>query len=120
MTQSSMATSFSQWGGSRVGFNSWLAMSSTWPFVRVEVAPDRFEFSEIPFFFLRPLVLTPATAHRLSIYTGLRPGSFMRPPRYLRVEHRVPGYPAFLLFYSFNLPRLVTELAQCGFVVEGT
>ena len=112
-----MPTSFSQWGGARVGTNYWLAVSLTWPFARVEVATDRFEFSEIPFFFLRPLVLTPATVGRLSIYTGLRRGSFTRPRRYLRVEHSVPGYPAFLLFYSFNLPRLVTELARCGFLV---
>ena len=113
-----MPTSFSQWGGARVGFRYWLAISATWPFARVEVAPDRFEFSEIPFFFLRPLVLTPGTVGRLSVYTGLRRGSFTRPSRYLRVEHSVPGYPAFLLFYSFNLPRLVTELVRCGFLVE--
>ena len=115
-----MLTSFSQWGGARIGTNYWLAVSLTWPFARVEVAADRFEFSVIPFFFLCPCVLTPTTVHRLSIYTGLRPGSFMRPPRYLRVEHSVRGYPPFLLFYSFNLPRLATELARCGFLVEST
>ena len=115
-----MPTSFSQWGGARIGANFWLGISLTCPFAWIEVAADRLEFSVFPFFFLRPCVLTPSSVRRLSIYTGLRRASMVCPPRYLRVEHSVRGYPPFLLFYSFNLPRLAMELARYGFLVEDT
>lgn len=114
-----MPTSFFQRGGARIGLSRWLGIALTWPFAWLSVAEERFEFSVFPFFFLRPCVLAPSTIRRLSIYTGLRPASMVRPPRYLRVEHAVRGYPPFLLFYSFDLPRLTRELARCGFLVEG-
>ena len=113
-----MAASFSQSGGARVGLHGWLSLSLSWPFAWIEVSQSRLEFSVFPFFFLRPCVLSPATVRRLSIYTGLRPGGFVRPPRYLRVEHRLHGYPPFLLFYSFNLPELARKPTQCGFRIE--
>ena len=115
-----MPTSFLQRGGARVGFSRWLAVALTWPFAWLSVAEGRCEFSVFPFFFLRPCVFTPSTVRRLSIYTGLRPASMVRPPRFLRVEHAVRGYPPFLLFYSFDLPQLIRELARHGFLVEGT
>ena len=113
-----MPKSFFHWGGAHIGFSRWLRIYLTWPFAWISVAEHRIEFSVSPFFFLCPCVLTPATVRRLSIYTSLRRGLMARPPRYLRVEHSIRGYPPFILFACLDLLRLTNELARCGFLVE--
>ena len=100
-------------GGIRWGDGPWTAQRATWPFAHLNICDDR-------------LILTmpdggfefPRTTVTQLVWKGSWLGRFLKLPwGALRIEHDVPDYPAFILFYSFNITAVCDNLRGAEFLV---
>ncbi len=96
-----MTSQFSQIGGARIGF-----INATWPFARLSADRDAIALRcLLKFTFPRDQIIA------LSRYRGFTSTG-------LQIEHRVPRYPGFMLFWTFNFERLKAELETLGYTVR--
>lgn len=95
---------FTQTGGYRVGRNELLAINASWPFGTLEVHRGQLVLRCIT----RLLAFPVASISRLSVHEGFLSTG-------LRVEHTVPEYPKFVVFWSSNIEDLRRELTHAGF-----
>jgi hypothetical protein len=96
-----MASTFRQVGGARIGF-----FNATWPFVWLSATPDGLSlWCGLRFTFPTERI------RRLSWHKGVMSTG-------LRIEHSVPRYPAFFVFWTFDFPALKQELETLGHEVH--
>ena len=95
-----------QTGGYRLGRTAWLALNATWPFGALEVHRDRLVLRTLfrRYTFPRDCIIA------LSVFAGFF-------SRGLRIEHSIPSYPRFVVFWSSQMSRLQQRLTQVGFHV---
>jgi hypothetical protein len=93
-------------GGFTVGRNFLLALNGTWPFGRLEIHDDRLVLNTL----FRHYTFPHDSIVSLSIFSGFF-------SRGIRIEHSVPAYPRFIVFWSFHVSRLRECLSEDGFVV---
>jgi hypothetical protein len=93
-------------GGFRVGRNALLALNATWPFGTLEIHYDRLVLKTL----FRRYTFLQESIVALSIFSGLF-------SRGLHIEHSVPGYPRFVVFWSSHMSRLQQRLAEAGYVL---
>jgi hypothetical protein len=93
-------------GGFRVGRSALLALNATWPFGTLQIHHDRLVLSTLfrRYTFLRESIVA------LSVFSGLF-------SRGLRIEHSVPDYPRFIVFWSSHMSRLQQRLGEAGYVL---
>jgi hypothetical protein len=95
-----MTSIFAQIGGARIGF-----INATWPFARLSADRDTMALRCLfKFRFPRGRIT------RLSRYRGLISTG-------LQIEHTVPLYPDFMLFWTFDFDSLKAELEALGYTV---
>jgi hypothetical protein len=93
-------------GGFRVGRNAWLALNGTWPFGTLEIHSDCLVLDTLwrRYSFPRSSILALSEFHGF-FWSGLR------------IEHSIPAYPRFVVFWSPRMSRLWQRLADTGFPV---
>jgi hypothetical protein len=97
---------FEQTGGYRVGRNAWLAFNASWPFGTLQVKRGELVLQCIASQYRFPAQSITRLSH---FHGGFSSG--------LRIEHSVPGYPRFVAFWTFAMPKLRSHLAEAGFTV---
>jgi hypothetical protein len=95
-----MASTFAQIGGARIGF-----FNATWPLARLSADRDA-----IALRCLFKLTFPSNGITRLSRYRGFISTG-------LQIEHTVPRYPGFILFWTFNFDTLKRELEALSYTV---
>ncbi len=96
-----MGLAFAQIGDARIGF-----INATWPLARLSADRDAIALRCLfKFRFPRDRV-TRLSRYRGFISTGLQ------------IEHTVPRYPGFMLFWTFNFDMLKAELEALGYTVR--
>jgi len=96
-----MASTFAQIGGARIGF-----INATWPLARLSADRDAIALRCLfKFTFPRQRIT------RLSRYRGFTSTG-------LQIEHTVPRYPGFMLFWTFSFDKLKVELEALGYTVR--
>lgn len=98
---------FKQTGGYRVGLNGFFSINASWPFGSLEVQPDQLVLRCLTCSYVFPA----ASITRVSFHQGFFSSG-------LRIEHSIPDYPAFILFWSSDMKELGRKLTQAGFQVE--
>ncbi|HEY1543114.1 MAG TPA: hypothetical protein VGG01_11950 [Xanthobacteraceae bacterium] len=97
-----MTSAFAQIGGARIG-----RFNASWPFARLSADRDGIALRCLFFKFTFPRdTITRLGRYRGFISTGLQ------------VEHAVPRYPGFMLFWTFDFDRLKRELEALGHTVR--
>jgi hypothetical protein len=97
---------FAQIGGARIGF-----FNATWPLARVSADRDAIVLRLFPF--IIKFTFSHDSITRLSRYRGLTSTG-------LQIEHKVPHYPRFMLFWTFDFDTLKAELQSLGYTVSGS
>jgi len=94
-------------GGFRVGRNAWLAFNGSWPFGKLQIHRDRLILEALwqTYTFPRPSIVA------LSVYSGFF-------SRGLRIQHSIPAYPSFVVFWSYHMSRVQQRLTEAGFRVD--
>ena len=91
------ATKFSQTGGARLretGFS--FGYGATWPFAKLTVSEDEVELATgFGCYSFPPRSIVSLREHSRLFF------------RALRIEHTIPAYPAYILFWSFDLLSLI-------------
>ena len=96
-----MTSTFRQIGGARIGF-----FNATWPFARLSATPDAISlWCGFRFTFPKESI------RRLSWHQG-------RMSTGLRIEHGLPRYPEFFVFWTSDFPALKRELEALGHEVS--
>lgn len=96
-----MASTIFQIGGARIGF-----VNATWPFAQLSADRDAIA--------LRCLFKFRFPRHRITRLSRYRP--FFSTG--LRIEHTVPFYPRFMVFWGFSFDRMKVELEALGYTVR--
>lgn len=96
-----MASTFRQIGGARIGF-----VNATWPFAWLTATPEMISL-RCGFKFTFPK----DSIRRLRWHRGIMSSG-------LRIEHAVPRYPTFFVFWTFDFPALKRELEALGYEVH--
>src|SRR5437868_14694966 len=91
-------------GGFRVGRNAWLALNASWPFGTLEIHRDQVVLHT----FWRSYTFPRSSIVLLSVFSGFF-------SRGLRIEHSIPTYPRFVVFWSPHMSRLQQRLTEVGF-----
>jgi hypothetical protein len=96
-----MTPTFAQVGGARIGF-----VNATWPLARLSADRDAIALRCLfKFTFPRDRIA------RLARYRGFVSTG-------LQIEHTVPRYPGFMLFWTFSFDVLKAELEALGYTVS--
>jgi hypothetical protein len=96
-----MTSTFAQIGGARIGL-----ANATWPLARLSADRDAIGLRCLfKFTFPRDSIT------RLSRYRGFTSSG-------LQIEHTVPRYPRFMLFWTFSFDALKAELEGLGYTVR--
>jgi hypothetical protein len=98
--------SFTQRGGYRVGSGAFFSLNATWPFGALEVVSGKLVLHCIT----RQFVFPEDSITGLSRYNGLFSEG-------LRIEHTVPGYPRFVVFWTSDIGELQRQLVFAGFKI---
>jgi hypothetical protein len=101
-----MVPTFSQIGGARIGF-----VNATWPFARFSATSEAVSL-RCGFNFTFPK----DKIYRLSRYDGIANAFYT--PTGLQIQHDVPSYPVFFVFWTFNFERLKRELEALRYKVR--
>ena len=96
-------------GGYRLGRNAWLAFNATAPFGSLEIHHDRLVLHTIT----RALTFPRESITALSVFSGFFSSG-------LRIQHHIPSYPRFVVFWSSDILRLQQRLGDAGFLVVAT
>jgi hypothetical protein len=92
---------FSQIGGARLGL-----FNATWPLAKLAASSEELRLSVLGIKFIFPK----ASITRISKYKKFFSNG-------LRIEHSNPRAPQFIVFWTFDLPALLKELALQGYQV---
>jgi hypothetical protein len=95
-----MTSTFAQIGGARIGL-----VNATWPFARLSADRDAVALRCLFKFTFPRDRITRLSRYRGFISTGLQ------------IEHTVPRYPEFMLFWTFSFDELKCELEGLGYRV---
>ena len=110
-----MHPEYRETGGLRWGESFWNAANATWPFATLTATPVGIHISmrcvglwseEFDFAKSELRGITKKKGIMPFISTGIV------------LAHQKPGYPRFILFWTFGYQRLRTELTRLGFVLE--
>jgi hypothetical protein len=93
-------------GGFRVGRNALLALNATWPFGTLEIQPGQLVLRAL----FRRYIFPRETIIALSVFDGLF-------SRGVRIEHSIPNYPRFVVFWSSHMSRLEQRLKEAGYSI---
>ena len=97
--------SFSETGGIRIGRSALFAFSATWPFAKLMVDDAELALSSLTQTWIFPKSsIRELRKFRGAFSTGLR------------IEHTVPRYPSFVVFWTFRFAKLKREL-ELGYTV---
>jgi hypothetical protein len=96
-----MTSTFTQIGGARIGF-----INATWPLALLSAQRDSIALRCLFKFTFPRDRITRLSRYRGFISTGLQ------------IEHTVPRYPAFMLFWTFSFDTLKVELEALGYAVR--
>ena len=96
-----MTSTFAQIGGARIGF-----INATWPLARLSADRDAIALRCLFKFIFPRDRITGLSRYRGFISTGLQ------------IEHNVPRYPGFMLFWTFSFDALKAELESLGYAVR--
>ena len=102
-----MTQTFEQTGGVRVGQGLFAAFNASWPFASLLVSDSALTLS----CFGKQWVFPKESVSRLSKYSGFFSSG-------LRIEHKVPDYNPFIVFWTFRFRSLADELLQRGYTVS--
>jgi hypothetical protein len=100
-----MTATFSQTGGIRIG-GGLIAFNATWPFATLYLTESDLQLR----FLYRDYRFPKASIQKLSRHQGLFSVG-------LRIEHRIPSYPRFLVFWTFAFQKLKSELQRLGYEI---
>jgi len=103
---SASAEVIAETGGYRVGRTAWLALNASWPFGTLEIHSDRLVLRTL----FRRYTFPRDSIVALSVFSGFF-------SRGLRIEHSIPSYPRFVVFWSSHMSRLQQRLISVGFHV---
>ncbi len=107
-TQSnSQSNSFTQQGGYRVGRNALLSFNASWPFGSVELRSGQLALHCIT----RRLVFPVSSVTSVSTYHGLFSVG-------VRIEHTIPDYPRFVVFWTRKPDELIQHLKDAGYPIQ--
>ncbi len=96
-----MTSTFAQLGGARIGF-----VNATWPFAQLSADRDAIALRCLfKFTFPRDSIT------KLGRYRGFTSSG-------LQIEHTVPRYPRFMVFWTFSFDALKGELEALGYTVR--
>ncbi len=96
-----MTSTFAQIGGARIGF-----VNATWPFAQFSADRDTIALRCLfKFTFPRDSIT------KLGRYRGFTSSG-------LQIEHTVPRYPRFMVFWTFSFDALKAELEALGYTVR--
>lgn len=98
---------YRNWGGFRIGRSALLAINGTAPFGSIVVRPDQITVGACGFHLEFPR----SAIARLSISRGLISAG-------LRIEHTIPHYPRFIVFWSVGDRSLRKHLIDFGYEVR--
>jgi|GEM_PF-1324220 len=98
---------FIQRGGYRVGRSTMLSFNASWPFGSIELRSGQLALHCIT----RRLVFPVSAVTGISIYYGMFSIG-------LRIEHTVPDYPRFVVFWTRNHDELIQRLKDAGFPIH--
>ncbi len=98
---------FTQQGGYRVGRSALLSFNASWPFGSVELRSDQL----VLYCITRRLVFPVAAVIGISIYCGLFSVG-------VRIEHSVPDYPRFVVFWTRKPDELIQRLKDAGYPIQ--
>jgi hypothetical protein len=98
-----MMSAFSQRGGARLGL-----FNASWPFATLSASHDELRLSCLG----SDYVFYRSNTRRLRRHRGLFSVG-------LRIEHLVPTYPDFIVFWVFDFKRLKARLESLGYEIEG-
>lgn len=104
-----MTAVFTQKGGIRIGEGIFTAFNASWPFAHLTVTPRQLLLSCFSYQYSFPR----ESIRRLSRYRGWFSVG-------LRVEHTVPTYPVFLVFWTFKYAALKQQLQKMGYTLDDT
>jgi len=90
-----------------VGEGLFSAFNATWPFATLFASPTQLFLS----CFSYEYSFKPESIRRLSKHRGLFSTG-------MRIEHAVPSYPLFLVFWTFRFHALKQRLTEMGYKVE--
>jgi hypothetical protein len=96
-----MGSTFSQIGGARIGF-----INATWPLAQLSADRDAIALRCLFKFTFPRQKIARLSRYRLFFSTGLQ------------IEHTVPRYPRFMVFWAFSFKRLKVELEALGYTVH--
>ncbi len=95
-------------GGIRFGKSFWRAANATWPFTKLTIEPGALTLSTVFFGTFR---FEKAQIKKLSGYSGFIP--FVS--KGILIEHTVPDYPPFILFWTYSPESVKNALIQNGY-----
>ena len=95
---------FEQTGGYRVGRNAWLALNASWPFGSLQIRRGELVLQCLASRYRFPS----ESIARLSRFQGVFSCG-------LRIEHSIPEYPRFIVFWSSRMSELQPRLTEAGF-----
>lgn len=98
---------FTQQGGYRVGRSALLSFNASWPFGSVELRSGELALHCIT----RRLVFPVAAVTSVFIYHGLFSVG-------VRIEHTIPDYPRFVVFWTRNPDELIQRLKDAGYPIQ--
>jgi hypothetical protein len=98
---------FTQQGGYRIGRNAWLSFNASWPLGSLEVRSGQLALCTIT----RRLVFPVTSVTAISTYYGMFSVG-------IRIEHTVPEYPRFIVFWSRQPEVLIERLKGAGFPIQ--
>ena len=96
-----MPSTFVQIGGARIGF-----FNATWPLARLSADRNAIALRCLLKFAFPRDRITGLSRYRGFMSTGLQ------------IEHTVPRYPGFILFWTFSFDLLKAELEALGYTVR--
>jgi hypothetical protein len=102
-----MTATFTQTGGIRVGEGIFDAFNAKWPFAHLTITPKQVHLSCFSYQYSFPRdSIRRLSRHRAWFSVGLR------------IEHTVPMYPVFLVFWTFKYAALKRQLREMGYAVD--
>jgi len=102
-----MTATFTQTGGIRIGEGIFSAFNASWPFARLLISPKQVCLSCFSYQYSFPK----ESVRRLSRHRGVFSVG-------LRIEHTIPMYPVFLVFWTFKYAALKRQLVEMGYTVD--
>jgi hypothetical protein len=98
---------FTQEGGYRVGRSALLSFNASWPFGSVEVRSGQL----VLYCITRRLLFPVAAVANISVYHGFFSVG-------VRIEHTIPDYPRFVVFWTREPDKLLQRLKDAGYPIQ--